>query len=70
MIKLQENDIIKFKNGSKKIYSENDDFIISEFYDENLRCINNDNYTIVEILRPHYERIYGNGIRLEEGRSK
>ena len=29
-----------------------------KFYDDDLNHIYNDDYTIVEVLRPHYERIY------------
>ena len=31
---------------------------ILKFYDDDLNHIYNDDYTIIEVLRPHYERIY------------
>ena len=55
---LMENDIIEFKNGSRKYYHSTDEWIIKEFYDENLNCLKKDELSIVRILRPKYEEIW------------
>ena len=55
---LLPNDVLIYKNGEKAILYEQYYWIILKFYDDNLNHIYNDDYTIIEVLRPHYERIY------------
>lgn len=31
---------------------------MENFYDDKLNCLTNDKFTIIKILRPHYEVIY------------
>lgn len=56
---LKNNDILIFKNGSSTIFTKDKRKIIQYLYDGELRCINNDDYTIVRVYRPHYELVYG-----------
>lgn len=55
---LQEGDILVFKNGHKKEYNHKDNWMLDNFYDDNLVCLTNDVFTIVKILRPKYTEIY------------
>lgn len=56
---LKNNDILIFKNGNKAIYTSDRKKIIQQYYDDNLNCLTNDDYSIIRIYRPHYELIYG-----------
>lgn len=58
---LLPNDVLIYKNGEKAILYEQYYWIILKFYDDNLNHIYNDDYTIIEVLRPKYERIYEKG---------
>ena len=55
---LQENDIMIFKNGKRKYFGYKDDWVIKEFYDDELNCKTNDDLSIVKVLRPEYKEIY------------
>ena len=52
------NDVLIYKNGEKAVLYEQYYWTILKFYDDDLNHIYNDDYTIIEVLRPHYERIY------------
>ncbi|MBQ5695643.1 MAG: hypothetical protein IIV48_03205 [Clostridium sp.] len=52
------NDVLIYKNGEKAVLYEQYFWAIMKFYDDNLNHVYNDDYTIIEVLRPHYERIY------------
>ena len=52
------NDVLIYKNGEKAILYAQYYWTLLKFYDDNLNHIYNDDYTIIEVLRPHYERIY------------
>lgn len=56
---LKNNDILIFKNGNRSIYTSDRKKIIQQYYDDNLNCITNDDYSIIRIYRPHYELIFG-----------
>lgn len=55
---LIPNDLLIFKNGEKSILYAQYYPMILKLYDDNLNHVYNDDYTIIEVLRPHYERIY------------
>lgn len=55
---LRNNDIIKFKNKKAIVLSQINRYIINEFYNDNLEHINDPEYNVEEVLRPHYEKIY------------
>ena len=57
-MELQENDVLVFKNGHRKEYTDRDRWLMENFYDDKLNCLTNDKFTIIKILRPHYEVIY------------
>lgn len=56
-MQLKNNDILIFKNKNKMIYSEHKKWLIEQYYDDELNCLTNDDYTIIRIYRPHYELI-------------
>lgn len=55
---LLPNDVLIYKNGEKAVLYEQYYWAIVKFYDDDLNHIYNDDYTIIEVLRPHYVRIY------------
>lgn len=55
---LQENDLLVFKNNHKAFLTQDRYKIIQEYYDDELNCLTNDNYTIVQVYRPTYERVF------------
>lgn len=55
---LIPNDLLIFKNGEKSILYAQYYPMILRLYDDDLNHVYNDDYTIIEVLRPHYERIY------------
>lgn len=55
---LQEGDILVFKSGTKREYTHKDEWMIENFYDKDLNCLTNDKFTIVKVLRPHYDTVY------------
>ena len=55
---LIPNDLLIFKNGEKSILYQQYYPMILRLYDDDLNHVYNDDYTIIEVLRPHYERIY------------
>lgn len=68
-MEIQENDILVFKNGNKKEYTSNDKWLFENFYDKDLVCITSDKFTIMQVLRPHYEVIYNRGKVLKKAPS-
>ena len=59
---LKVGDLIEFKSGKKKTINMNDFIILKQFYDDELNCTTNDDYTIISIYRPFYETIYSREI--------
>ena len=55
---IQENDILEFANGTKIQVGINKGWIIREYYGEDLKCLKNDEYDIVAIYRPKYEKVF------------
>ena len=55
---LLPNDLLIFKNGEKTVLYHQYYSMVLKLYDDDLNHVYNDDYTIVEVLRPHYERIY------------
>ena len=58
---LIPNDLLIFKNGEKSILYQQYYSMFLKLYDNDLNHVYNDDYTIIEVLRPHYERIYEKG---------
>ena len=52
------NDVLIYKNGEKAVLYEQYFWTLPKFYDDDLNHVYNDDYSIIEVLRPHYERIY------------
>lgn len=55
---LLPNDILKFQNGKQIILSQNNFWVIKQFYDNDLDCLNNPEYNIVAVYRPSYDLVY------------
>lgn len=55
---IQEGDVLVFKDGHERKYTHLEAWTLEQFYDEDLNCLTNDKFTIVKILRPHYDTIY------------
>lgn len=57
-MELQENDVLVFKSGTKREYTEKDKWLFEHFYNADLTCKTNDRFTVVKVLRPHYEVVF------------
>lgn len=57
---LQTNDLLIFKNGHTAILDYTKLHIIEQFYDNELNCLSNDDYTIVKVYRPTYDLVFNN----------
>lgn len=55
---LQENDLLVFKNNHKAFLTQDRYKIIQEYYDDDLNCLTNDNYTIIQVYRPEYQLVF------------
>lgn len=55
---LLPNDILKFQNGKQIILSQNNFWVINQFYDNDLDCLNNPEYNIIAVFRPSYDLVY------------
>ena len=55
---LQENDLLVFKNNHKAFLTQDRYKIIQEYYDDELNCLTNDNYTIIQVYRPEYKLMF------------
>ena len=62
---IQENDILEFANGTKIQVGTNKDWIIREFYGEDLRCFKDSDFDIVAIYRPTYQKIFEKGRKMK-----
>ena len=55
---IQSDDLIFFKNGIQVFMDEHHMWIIEQCYDNELNCLTNDDFTIIQIYRPEYELVY------------
>lgn len=55
---LKKDDILVMKNNHSLVLGANNMYVIREYYDDELNCINDDNYTIVKVFRPEYQLIF------------
>ena len=55
---LQKGDLLVFKNNHKAFLDESKFRIIQEYYDDDLNCISDDNYTIIQVFRPEYQLVF------------
>lgn len=56
---IKENDILCFRNGLEHAYTKLDNWILTQFYDDELHSLKDEEYDIVNIKRPYYEDIMG-----------
>lgn len=57
-MQINSGDILIFANGGKREIGANISWLLRDYYDENLNCITNPDFNIVQILRPEYKVIY------------
>lgn len=55
---LQKGDLLVFKNNHKAFLDEGRYKIIQEYYDDELNCLTNDDYTIIQVYRPEYQLVF------------
>ena len=55
---IKPNDIVEFRNGHRATVDTQTLWVLNEYYDDDLVCSHNDNYTIDKVFRPRYEEIY------------
>ena len=55
---LMPNDILKFKNGAQVILSRYNFWVIDTFYDDDLKCLQKEEYDIEAVFRPSYDLVY------------
>ena len=55
---LQEGDLLVFKNNHNAFLTQDRYKIIQECYDDELNCLTNDNYTIIQVYRPEYRLVF------------
>ena len=60
------NDVLIYKNGEKGVLYAQYYWMLLKLYDDNLNHIYNDDYSIIEVLRPRYERVF----EREKGKTK
>lgn len=47
-----------FRNGKTVIIGINNRYLLREYYNDDLTCKSNEEYDIIQVLRPKYEVIY------------
>lgn len=55
---LQVGDIVFFKNGNKLTLNEFRIAVIEGHYTDDLVCLENDDYTIIKVVRPYYKTLF------------
>lgn len=55
---IKNNDILTFTNKHKVVMSQNNRYILNQFYNDDLECIEKPEYTIETIERPQYVKVY------------
>lgn len=55
---LKKDDILVMKNNHSLVLGANNMYVIREYYDDELNCINDDNYSIVKVFRPEYQLVF------------
>lgn len=55
---LKKDDILVFKNNHSAVLCASNQYRIDKFYDDDLNCITDDNYSIAKVFRPEYQLVY------------
>lgn len=55
---IRRGDLLIFRNGHQATYDYGYQRLIKNYYNENLECLTNSDYDIIQVLRPSYEIIY------------
>ncbi len=55
---LKKDDILVMKNNHSLVLGANNMYVIREYYDDELNCIKDDNYTIEKVFRPEYKIVF------------
>lgn len=54
---LKNNDILVLKNNHSLVLGANNMYVIREYYDDELNCINDD-YSVDKVYRPEYKLVF------------
>ena len=55
---LKIDDLVEFANGKKVMLGVNIQWVIRDFYTNDLKCKTNSDFDIVKVYRPTYEVVY------------
>lgn len=55
---LKKDDILIFQNNSTMVLGANNMYVIDQYYDDQLQCIEKPEYSVKKIYRPQYIKIY------------
>lgn len=61
-IEIKSGDILYFRNGDILEYGENQWWILQSFYNENLECVANAEFSIDKIIRSKVGIVYQRGL--------
>ena len=59
---LKIDDLVEFANGKKVMLGVNIQWVIRDFYTNDLKCKTNSDFDIVKVYRPTYEVVYDRGM--------
>lgn len=60
---LKIDDLVEFANGKKVMIGVNIQWVIRDFYTNDLKCKTNSDFDIVKVYRPTYEVVYDRGMK-------
>lgn len=63
---LKKDDVLVMRNNHSLVLGANNMYVIREYYDDELNCIKDDNYTIIQVYRPEYKLMF----EREKGKTK
>lgn len=55
---LKKDDILIFKNNQTMVLGGHNMYIIAQYYNENLECVDKPEYDVEKIYRPQYIKVY------------
>lgn len=55
---LKKDDILIFENNSTMVLGANNMYVLDQYYDDQLQCIDKPEYSVEKIYRPQYIKIY------------
>ena len=55
---LKKDDILIFANNGTMVLGGNNMYVLDQYYDDQLQCIDKPEYSVEKIYRPQYIKIY------------